>query len=321
MAVKRWFTLSYPTPVEPSAGGRVREIVAILVMAFAVLTLVSLHSSASGAVGVALSRALRSAFGQGADVPALLLLWFGFSVLRSREREGRLRRAVAVLLAFTVGLGAYHTVVTYLQAPLSPYWAQQVGQQGAGGGAIGAYVSARMLAAFGPWGSPVVSVALFAIAFILYTETSVSRIALSLARAVSLFIVGIVRASGEFIVGAGREFVELVGAISDRRRRAAASAEARADGRGHRRSLLGRLYFFYRGRADSGGSPESRGKDRPRRRRAERTDAPEGPRGLAALLEEEAARPAAVSPRAAASAAEWEREARLSGRGASAVEQ
>src|SRR5690606_31275315 len=292
MAVKRWFTLSYPTPVEPSAGGRVREIVAILVMAFAVLTLVSLHSSASGAVGVALSRALRSAFGQGADVPALLLLWFGFSVLRSREREGRLRRAVAVLLAFTVGLSAYHTVVTYLQAPLSPYWAQQVGEQGAGGGAVGAYVSARMLAAFGPWGSPVVSLALFAIAFILYTETSVTRIALSLARAVSLFIVGILRAGGEFMVGAGREFVELVGAIRDRRRRAAASEKARAalgaDGRQPRRSLWGRLFFPFRRKAAAGRSGDGGSNERPRRRRAGRAEAPQGPRGLAALLEEEA---------------------------------
>src|SRR5690606_5000910 len=171
----RWFRVSLPTQPEPRRSPRRREIGAILVMAFAILTLVSLHSTASGAVGHALALWLRSAFGAGADAPALLLLYLGGSALVARPASGRARKLLALLLGFLSGLTAYHMILTERAGPLSPYWAVVMGEGGQAGGRVGGYLSAKLLSAFGPWGSAVVLTALLAVAVTLFSETSLAK--------------------------------------------------------------------------------------------------------------------------------------------------
>ncbi len=226
--------MSQPAPIEPRGNGRPREILAIVVMAFAVLTIVSLHSSASGVVGVVLSTWLRSIFGHGADIPALFLFIGGVSLLRRRVPEGRGRRGSAVLLFFLVCLSAYHTILTGMKGPLSPYWATQVGFNGEAGGYVGAFLSARLLSAFGPWGSAVVMIALAFVAVILYLETPFSRILSYIVRSVIGLLRRIVTAITDFVTGTGHELRDLVGSVRDRREQAAARRQMRSARRSER---------------------------------------------------------------------------------------
>lgn len=218
--------VSLPTQPEPRRSPRRREIGAILVMAFAILTLVSLHSSASGAVGLALSQSLRRAFGSGADLPALLLLYLGVAVLRARRGSGRARKFAALLLGFLSGLTGYHMILTERAGPLTPYWAIMTGEGGQAGGALGGYLSSKLLSAFGTWGSAVVLTAVFVIAIALFMESSLSKAAASVARFLFSLLFGGVRGVGGFFSGVAEELRELRARLTDARALRAKEAEA-----------------------------------------------------------------------------------------------
>lgn len=227
--------MSIPVPAEPGGNSRIKEIVAVLVMALAMFTLVSLHTQASGVVGAVISSALRTTFGIGADAPAVFLFVLGVLMLRRRTGTGRVRKSFAVLLLFLVLLCGYHTVVTALQGPLTPYWAYQGGLHGEAGGIVGGFLTARMLTAFGGWGSAVVLGALAVISFSLYFETPLSRIVTSFLKTVRRIVAGVVGFCIRFITDTSKEVRDLAGMLKDRRARAAAERQSRAASRAARR--------------------------------------------------------------------------------------
>ncbi len=221
-------TLSQPVYSEPQPHGRHREIAAILLMAISLLILLSLHTNATGTVGLQLSNWLRRIFGLGAEVPAVFLFAAGVAILRQRVRQGRGRRITALLIMYAAALTGYHLIVTEIEGPLSPYWVQRVGEEMRGGGYVGASLGSALLVAFGPWGSAVVLVAAFLVGITLYLETPVSHVVSAIVGAIArAFRAG---AGGLYEFGAGlvREVKELVAMIHDQQRRVRVQRAARA---------------------------------------------------------------------------------------------
>ena len=153
------------------------EIVAIVLLAAAVLVILSLYTHAAGNVGAAPAHWLERYLGRSAVFPALFLLGLGWSLLSQRTRAGRGRRVTALFIIYIAALTGYHLVVTEIDGPLNEYWLTQVGEEGRGGGFVGAVLSVWALRAFGPWGSAVVLIAAALIGAVLYLETPISRLA------------------------------------------------------------------------------------------------------------------------------------------------
>ncbi len=206
--------------------GRRREIVGIFTIALAVLIIVSLHTTASGAVGAVLAKGLRRAFGYGADVPALFLFFIGVGALKPKKRQGDVRRVTALVLAYVILLTGYHLIATGLSGPLGPYWALRLAEESAGGGAVGGVIGARLLQAFGAWGSAVVLLALLATSVTLYMETPLSRIVQSFSELCARLFKAALSGAGGFVSGVMDELRELVAMIKDRRARASSEREA-----------------------------------------------------------------------------------------------
>src|SRR5690606_14332312 len=221
-------TLSQPVYSEPQPHGRHREIAAILLMAISLLILLSLHTNATGTVGLQLSNWLRRIFGLGAEVPAVFLCAAGVAILRQRVRQGRGRRITALLIMYAAALTGYHLIVTESEGPLSTYWVQRVGEEMRGGGYVGASLGSALLVAFGPWGSAVVLVAAFLIGITLYLETPVSTVVSAIVGAIARAFRAGAGGLCEFGAGLVREVRELVAMIHDQQRRVKPQRAARA---------------------------------------------------------------------------------------------
>lgn len=214
--------MSHPEIDSPITRTVRRELIAIALMASAALIFVSLYTSAAGAVGAVLSRWFRAAFGQSAAVPALFLFASGIAVVRRTKRPGRLRRVLSITLIYLVLLAGYHLLVTELVGPFSSFWARRIGEEGLGGGYLGGFLAARLLVAFGSWGSIVVLSALFLVGVTLLLETPIARVASSIARVFVRLITWVGTGVWQFTLGVKDEIAELIGNLQDRRKRAAA---------------------------------------------------------------------------------------------------
>src|SRR5690606_41404267 len=105
-------TLSQPVYSEPQPHGRHREIAAILLMAISLLILLSLHTNATGAVGLQLSNWLRRIFGLGPAVPAVFLFLSVVALLRQRVPQGRGRRMTALVSMYASARSPAHLIGT-----------------------------------------------------------------------------------------------------------------------------------------------------------------------------------------------------------------
>lgn len=196
--------------------GRKRELLAIVLMAFSVLIIVSLHSTASGAVGALISRILRAAFGASAEIPALFLFVVGISTLSRSPRLGRGRRIFSIALMYAVLLCAYHLFVLYRESPVSSFWAVNLGKSHKGGGQVGGFLLSLLLTAFGSWGSVVVLIALFFIGLTLFVDRSMTGVSSSSVDRVGRVLTRTGQGIWGFTVGVKDEMVELTGLIADK---------------------------------------------------------------------------------------------------------
>jgi len=219
--------LSQPFHEEQQARGRSREIVAIVLLAAAVLVILSLYTHAAGNVGAALAHWLERYLGRSAVFPALFLLGLGWSLLSQRTRQGRGRRVTALFIIYIAALTGYHLVVTEIDGPLNEYWLTQVGEEGRGGGFVGAVLSVWALRAFGPWGSAVVLIAAALIGAVLYLETPISRLAAASVRLARRVLRGATLGLVDFVLDAVRRTREFFARLQDQRRRAQAERAAR----------------------------------------------------------------------------------------------
>lgn len=214
--------MSYPVYEAPTPPGRRKELVAIVLMAFSLLIIVSLHSKASGAVGDLLARSLRTLFGKSADVPAIFLFAAGIMALKKNPRPGRARRAFAAVLLYVVLLSGYHLFAVQKNSPGTDYWVVHFAREGEGGGYLGGLIVSQLLKAFGVPGSIVVLSALFLVGITLYLETPIAKVASSVAQVLARLVVKLSGGIWAFVVGVRDEVIELMSTLSDRRRRAAA---------------------------------------------------------------------------------------------------
>ena len=107
----------------------------------AVFGWLSIRSDATGQVGRYLGGFLRHAFGQGADVPLLVLFWWGWQQLLSKDKAKRMwTRALGMICLVWVFLTMLHLRLESI-ALLETLSSQELfwmGRQGMGGGSLGA---------------------------------------------------------------------------------------------------------------------------------------------------------------------------------------
>lgn len=210
-------------PADPSGSSRKIEITTILVIGAAVLALVSLHSSAAGAVGTWIADVLRYLFGQLASVPPILSAVITILAIRRVERPGLVRKLWAVAILFFAVMFAWHLMAGQ-RLPFSWTELREWDPQQPGAGVLGGWASYLLESAFGVAGAYVVVVVIALISVVLYLDAPLFR---SLRKAVE----GVVG----FIRGARDDARDLVGVIKDRwvlfrERRAAAARRAAANG-------------------------------------------------------------------------------------------
>lgn len=162
---------------------RRKDILAIVLLAGAVLALVSLHSSA-GVVGLYLAGALRWSVGQAADLPPLLCALGAVVLLRERG-AGRRRKAAAIALLFIVFTGMLQIV--HETKPRTGL-VQVLPPEGVGGGVLGELVAHALLQAFGLLGSGIVLVALALISAVLFADTPIARLVEKMTTGVAAFM-------------------------------------------------------------------------------------------------------------------------------------
>lgn len=227
--------MSSPVSLE-GARRRSHEIAGIILTAFAVLCLVSLHSEAAGSVGRLLESALRYACGNLAPIPPLFLAILGLSLLRRFSPAGRGRRAVATLLIYCAASGFIHLRWGEpFPLSVSSLWLWRVETGGAG--LIGAAVGETLRGAFGENGSVVVVAAAVLIGIVLYVETPLTRLLSGIGNWSAKLVSALFMGGWGFVSGLADEVRDLAASLRDRRR--LARAERRLQGpRWTWRSLL-----------------------------------------------------------------------------------
>ncbi len=188
-----------------------RDIIAVVLVVLALLTLWSLFGERDGVLGL-WGEGLRAAFGWAAVlVPLALLAWVAGSFRAHPDAEGapsfgpRRRHILGSLLLLAAILGLLH-----LPAPDLLEW----GQAGRGGGFLGYLIAAPLAAALRPLGAALVLLGLATVAVVVTFNTDLRSLGGSLAAGIG---------------GAGRR---VKGAVIGRRMRHRADANRRKDGSG-----------------------------------------------------------------------------------------
>ncbi|MGA9348394.1 MAG: DNA translocase FtsK 4TM domain-containing protein [Anaerolineae bacterium] len=122
-----------------------REILGLLVLALAVITILGLFSITSGALSDWWTRFLRRVFGWGAYLVAVGLAAAGISLLLSNLGQGpkaRWKTIIGLEIIFVAGLALIH-LLSFSQDPL------RLAESGGGGGLVGWAVSSLLIGALG----------------------------------------------------------------------------------------------------------------------------------------------------------------------------
>jgi len=133
-----------------------REILGLLVLALAVVTILGLFSLTSGALSDWWTRSLRRVFGWGAYLVTVGLVAAGISLLLSNLGQGpkaSWKRIIGLEVIFVAGLALVH-LLSFSQDPL------RLAESGGGGGFVGWAVSSLLIGALG---SPIALLILLAI--------------------------------------------------------------------------------------------------------------------------------------------------------------
>lgn len=155
------------------------EIIGILLIAFAILCLVSIFaienltfaqgSQAIGAIGSFLVRTLSGLFGKGKYFFAILTGLYGVIVMKEKKAASFSPRTLGVLFVFGSLLAFLHLKYMVLENIKAII---KLGIEGLGGGLIGALLSIILNKAFGELGSYVILATLSLIGILLITGTS-----------------------------------------------------------------------------------------------------------------------------------------------------
>jgi S-DNA-T family DNA segregation ATPase FtsK/SpoIIIE len=149
------------------------------VIAGAVFGWLSIRSDATGQVGRYLGGFLRHAFGQGADVPLLVLFWWGWQQLLSKDKAKRMwTRALGMICLVWVFLTMLHLRLESI-ALLETLSSQELfwmGRQGMGGGSLGALGCVLVFHFFGRHGARVFLAFAAFLGLVLVTDTSPSQL-------------------------------------------------------------------------------------------------------------------------------------------------
>lgn len=146
----------------------VREIWAVVYLAFAALTWLSL-SQKLGFVGELWVSFLKPVFGVGISAVPVALVFMGVSVFLSKKVEWGLARLTGLLLLAAAILGFIHMGVPETEL-------LETARRGEGGGYIGFVTSFILLAAFGKVGADVILLGIFLIGLLLTFQISLGAI-------------------------------------------------------------------------------------------------------------------------------------------------
>ena len=141
---------------------RKNEILGILIIAFAFLSVISLFTDTAGLVGKELSRLYFYIFGYGSYIIPILLLFWGITLIRLKGFQFNFR-VLGFLLAFISWLAIVHTY----QFPDFPL---EKALDGQGGGLIAGSISWLFLKLFGSIGAYVVLIAILLIGVLLWAN-------------------------------------------------------------------------------------------------------------------------------------------------------
>lgn len=163
---------------------RKREILAIALAAFSILSIVSLISDAAGAVGTHLAAGLRAFAGQAAYVAPLFILAVSYVAIRARRQPGWWRRVAGIAILFVTLVAALHLFEHRGLPPADWQWRSQwrMGLLGEGGGLLGATIATGLMVAFGLPGTGVIVGAAVLVALTLTFDISWARLAAAVAR-------------------------------------------------------------------------------------------------------------------------------------------
>lgn len=135
-------------------GVKYREIIGILLSAFAVFSILALYVDTAGWVGLTLRRVLGAAFGDLAVVFAAILVLVSVQVFRGKRWPPTLRILLGLLLLLFAVFLSYH-MLYYRGYQFPPQLAEELGyaRRGEGGGVLGALLLVFSYNAFGIQGS------------------------------------------------------------------------------------------------------------------------------------------------------------------------
>lgn len=151
------------------------EILGLVLSAVAVLALLSLFSSAVGAVGTGVDRVCRGIAGEGAFMIPILLGYWGFKLMRDRNVVRFQGKMYGSLICLLVGLTVIHLQVV----PPAEYDFRTItaaGLLGDGGGLLGGLLSWVMYKCFGTLGSTIILLAAGLVGVTLFTELPLSAL-------------------------------------------------------------------------------------------------------------------------------------------------
>lgn len=163
-------------PKECPLNQRQREIIGIVIFAFAVFSVVSLYVQAAGIVGYQVREWLRLLFGRTAPVSGLALALVAVHIFRGSLWPIRVRKALGYAAAVVSLLALFHTLSVYQGYQLPPSWEQEVAfasgsvGPGVGAGVVGAILMVAFLTAFGLPGAYILLFSVFLIGIILVSD-------------------------------------------------------------------------------------------------------------------------------------------------------
>lgn len=152
-----------------------REVVGILLLALAAISLVSIYSQSAGLVGKQIRVWMELAFGQAAPAFSLILVFIAVQIFRGRLWPIPWRQTIGFLCVLVTLVTIFHLQV-YQGYQLPPSLEEELAyaQEGEGAGVVGAVMMVMVLTGFGFAGGYVVLGALLLIGIIFFFDISLT---------------------------------------------------------------------------------------------------------------------------------------------------
>lgn len=161
-------TLAWSLPSLNMSDEVKRDVFGIFLFVFAAISILSFMALA-GRVGEGLNYIIRTAFGWGFFLfPVMLLVW-GFKIIREENLFKSEGYMFGVLLAFI-------SILALLHLSYDPAQMFSEAREGVGGGLVGAALAWSLFSLLGKWGSYTVAFALLIVAVIIISEMTLTDI-------------------------------------------------------------------------------------------------------------------------------------------------